>query len=400
LRIMIDPKTVLSHHRSKFPHTGSLRLFSCPGRINLIGEHVDYNGGHVLPAAIDRRIYLCISPNEVNRFRLSSQDFDEYTEIPIDGINTHPHESENWWLYPFGAIVLLSRKWTRGYDMTFLSDIPIGAGMSSSAAIIVVTLFAFTQLENIAMTSDEMALLAQRVEREIVGVRCGIMDQFVIIHGKKNHAIILDTRDLRYHYVKHDAETSRFVLINSGISHRLKDSEYNIRRKECESALSILQNNGAPITYLCDLDSEQFHRLKNHLSPIEKKRVHHVINENQRTLNFRKELERNNLRGAGKMLYASHKSLKELYEVSIPEIDEMVGWTKSLKGVYGSRMMGGGFGGCTINMVRTTSVTHFKEKMTEKFNKRFSRTPAIYECTIENGVDELLTEKLSNIRSN
>ncbi len=397
---MIDPETVLSHHRAQFSPTGSLRLFSCPGRINLIGEHVDYNGGHVLPAAIDRRMYLCISPNEVSKFRLSSQDFDEYTEIPIDGINTYTRESENWWLYPFGAIVILNRKWTKGYDMTFMSDIPIGAGMSSSAAIIVVTLFTLTQSENIAMSSDEMALLAQRVEREIIGVRCGIMDQFAIIHGKKNHAIILDTRDLRYHYVKHDAEISRFVLINSGISHRLKDSEYNIRRKECESALSILQNSGVNIKYLCDLDSEQFQRFKNHLPSIEKKRAHHVIDENQRTLNFRKELESNNLRGAGTILYASHKSLKELYEVSIPEIDEMVEWTKSLKGVYGSRMMGGGFGGCTINMVGTDSVTQFKESMSELFYKRFSRTPAIYECTIENGVDELPTEKLSTFRRN
>lgn len=400
MRTMIDPKAVLSHHRAQFSQTGTLRVFSCPGRINLIGEHVDYNGGHVLPAAIDRRIYLCISPNELNKFRLNSQDFNEYTEIPIDGINTYPHESEQWWVYPLGAILLLSRKWIKGYDMTFMSDIPIGAGMSSSAAIIVVTLYAFTRSENIAMTSDEMALLAQRVEREIVGVRCGIMDQFTIIHGKKNHAILLDTRDLRYHYVKHDAETTRFVLINSGISHRLKDSEYNIRRKECESALSIIQNNGANITYLCDLDSEQFQRLKKYLPLTERKRAHHVINENQRTLNFRKELERNNLSGAGNILYASHKSLKELYEVSIPEIDEMVKWTKSMKGVYGSRMMGGGFGGCTINMVQTNSITDFKEKMTEKFNKRFSRIPAIYECTIENGVDELLTEKLSNTRRN
>lgn len=386
---MEDVNNIISYHNNKYPETGQIRIFSCPGRINIIGEHIDYNGGHVLPAAINRRIYFCISSNNEKRFRFISSNFQDYYEISINEINNHITGKGKWWLYPLGSLKLLNRDWENGFDMSFYSTIPIGAGMSSSAAITVVTLFGLTVKNNIEMHPSNLAQLAQRVEREIVGVKCGIMDQFIAMHGKKNNAIILDTRDLSFQYVQFNSNSTRFILINSGISHSLKDSEYNIRRMECENALSIIKNAGIDIKYLCDLDYKNFQELKDHLPQNEKNRTYHAITENQRTVEFYEKIKLSDLQSAGEILYESHRSLRDHYEVSIPEIDEMVDWTTDIDGVYGARIMGGGFGGCTINMVALDAAKEFKEIMVERFKKKFSKKPEIYECTIEDGVKEI-----------
>jgi galactokinase len=387
---MEDLKNIISYHKNKYPETGEIRVFSCPGRINIIGEHIDYNGGHVLPAAINRRIHFCISPNREGRFRFISSNFQDYYETPINEIDNHSNKQGKWWLYPLGSLKLLNRDWEGGYDMSFYSTIPIGAGMSSSAAITVVTLFGLNQITNAEMESSYLALLAQRVEREIIGVECGIMDQFIAIHGKKNKAIILDTRDLSYQYVEFGSNSTRFILVNSGIKHSLKESEYNVRRRECENALSIIKNAGINIKYLCELDNENFQELKKRLSQNEKNRTYHVITENQRTVEFYEKIKLTDLKSAGAILYESHWSLKDFYEVSIPEMDEMVEWTTDIDGVYGARMMGGGFGGCIISMVSLDAVEEFKDSMTERFIRRFGKKPEIYECTIEDGVKEII----------
>lgn len=385
---MEDLDNIVSYHKKKYPETGKIRIFSCPGRINIIGEHIDYNGGHVLPAAINRRIYCCISSNSEKRFRFLSGNFKDYYEIPINEINTHLKEGR-WWLYPLGSLRLLRRVWENGYDMSFYSTIPIGAGMSSSAAITVVTLFGLTVKNSIQMHPLNLAQLAQRVEREVIGVKCGIMDQFIAIHGKKNNAIILDTRDLSFQYVKFNSNSTRLILLNSGISHSLRDSEYNIRRTECENALSIIRNAGIDIKYLCDLNEKNFQELQDHLPLNEKKRTYHAITENRRTVEFYEKIKLSDLKSAGEILYESHRSLRDYYEVSIPEIDEMVDWTTDIDGVYGARMMGGGFGGCTINMVAPDAAQEFREIMAERFKRKFGEEPEMYECTIEDGVKEI-----------
>ena len=387
---MENLNNIVSYHKKKYPETGKIRIFSCPGRINIIGEHIDYNGGHVLPAAINKRIYCCISANSKKRFRFLSSNFNDYYEIPIDEIDTHLNKGR-WWLYPLGALRLLNESWENGYDMSFHSTIPIGAGMSSSAAITVVTLFGLTVKNSIEMHPLSLAQLAQRVEREIVGVKCGIMDQFIAIHGKKNNAIILDTRDLSFEYVTFNENSTRLILINSGISHSLKDSEYNIRRTECENALSIIKNAGIDIRYLCELEDKNFQELQEHLPPNERKRTHHAITENRRTVTFYEKIQISDLQSAGEMLYESHQSLRNYYEVSIPEIDAMVDWTADIDGVYGARMMGGGFGGCTINMVAPDAAQEFREIMAERFKRKFGEEPEMYECTIEDGVKEVFS---------
>lgn len=386
---MLSWEKLIPAHRNFHPDSQDIRVFVCPGRINLIGEHIDYNGGRVLPAAIDREIHLCVSPNKRDSFRFASLDFNGIGEIPLGDLRTIGVPHDEWWLYPYGAIRLMDEKWDAGFDFSYYSTIPVGAGVSSSAAITTVTLFALHTFQNHRINTLDLARLGQRVEREIVGVSCGIMDQFAVIHGRKNQAMLLDTRDLTCQYVGIDSSIAHFVLINSGIRHSLKESGYNNRRKECESALAIIKSYGENINALCDLSLARLKDIAGNLPFVEARRAFHAVSENERTLAFYRALKEYDFIKAGELLYESHNSLRDHFEVSTPEIDRIVEWTGGIDGVYGARMMGGGFGGCIIAMVAVYAVEGFIETMTRKFEGAFGRKPEVYPCTIEDGVREI-----------
>lgn len=380
--------TVIAHHREYFPRSTDCALFASPGRINIIGEHIDYNGGNVLPAAIDKHIYICISRNNDGIIRFVSANHKETGEVAINNLHspqTKAHAAHAWWVYPYGACVLSNIEFDCGLDFSFYSTLPVGAGMSSSASITVGTLYALYSLNNITIKSKDIALQAQKVEWDFAGVKCGIMDQMAIINGKKDNAIMLNTQTMEFSYIPVDTSTVRFILVNSGVKHSLRESGYNDRRQECERALLLLKEAGFAINELCDCSVDDLIQIQNILPQTEYKRTSHVITENNRVLQFAREIQQYNLTKAGELLYKSHQSLSVYYEVSIPLIDEMVEWASDIDGVYGSRLMGGGFGGCTISMVALYAVEHFTRTIAQKFKKRENRIPQIYECSIEDG---------------
>ncbi|MGQ9843167.1 MAG: galactokinase [Spirochaetota bacterium] len=384
--------TVLAFHREHFPQSTDYALFSSPGRINIIGEHIDYNGGTVLPAAIDKHIYICVSRNDDGIIRFVSANNKEIGEVSLNNLyttQTQAHAWHTWWVYPLGACILSHIEFTSGFDISFYSTLPVGAGMSSSAAITVGTLYALYTLHNQKIKTKDLALIAQRVEWEYAGVQCGIMDQMAIINGKKDTAIMLNTQNLDFVNIPIDTSAVRFILVNSGVKHSLKDSAYNDRRQECERSLLILQKVGFHINYLCDCSIDDLPSIQQHLPETAFKRAYHVISENHRVHQFAHAIQQYNLTKAGELLYKSHESLRVHYEVSIPLIDEMVEWASDIDGVYGSRLMGGGFGGCTISMVALYAIEHFIQTITQKFLKKINKTPEIYECSIEDGTHRI-----------
>lgn len=382
-------KRLILAHESSFPDTGPARIFFCPGRINLIGEHVDYNGGHVLPAAIDRAVYLCVSKNAHKRFRFNDAGFDATGELPLSlfGVGA---EVSRVWLYPAGALALMRDDWDEGLDLSYLSSIPPGAGVSSSAAITTVTLYGALSMLGMPVDTVELARMGQRVERDYAGVACGIMDQFAVIHGRKNSAMLLDTRDLSFEYLQIDSSRIHFVLVNSGVKHSLRESGYNDRRKECESALARLRGMGVGIDHLCELLPADFERMGSGLPVVERKRARHAVTENARALEFHRLMGTGDYAGAGNLLYASHASLRDDFEVSIDELDRLVEWAAPVRGVFGSRMMGGGFGGCSITMVEAGAAGEFAREIGAKFQDAYGGLPQIFECTIGDGVGELV----------
>ncbi len=384
--------SLLSKHRESFGDSAESRLFTCPGRINLIGEHIDYNGGFVLPAAIDKTINLVISPNDRGSFRFQSTAFPEIIEISASDIMEDSFTCDDWWVYPAGVLKFMTNNiWNKSYcyDMSFESTVPVGGGLSSSAALSEVVIFALSQLLDIKMSKVEMVLLGQKVERELAGVSCGTMDQFAVVHGKKDHAVLLDTRNFKYEYVPVKSEKAHFILVNSMVKHSLKDSGYNERRESCENALRKFKEAGVSAEYLCEVSMDDYNRFKNLLTANEAKRAEHAISENLRTLEFNKKMKSEDYIGAGHLLFESHNSLRDNFEVSIPELDKMVEWARNIPGVFGSRLMGGGFGGCTISMVSVDNVENFKKVMAENFRKEFGKETVVVECVIDDGVREI-----------
>ena len=383
---------VITFHREHFPHSTDYALFASPGRINIIGEHIDYNGGTVLPAAIDKHIYICVSRNNDGIIRFVSANHKEIGEVSLKNLytpQTQSHAANTWWVYPYGACVVSTIEFDYGLDFSFYSTLPVGAGMSSSASITVGTLYALYSLYNKKIKNADLALQAQKVEWDFAGVHCGIMDQMAIINGKKDQAIMLNTQSMDFSYIPVDTSAVRFVLVNSGIKHSLRESGYNDRRRECEQALAMLKQAGFAIQHLCDCSLDDLIQIQNILPQTEYKRAYHVISENHRVHQFAREIQQYNLSKAGELLYKSHQSLSVNYEVSIPLIDEMVEWASDIDGVYGSRLMGGGFGGCTISMVALYAVEHFTVTIAQKFKKKENRTPEIYECSIEDGTHRI-----------
>ncbi|WP_310549694.1 galactokinase [Paenibacillus glufosinatiresistens] len=376
---------------AKHGDTGAeTRVFYAPGRVNLIGEHLDYNGGYVLPAALEFGTTLLARPREDDRVRFVSTHFEYEADIRIPDIGLA--KTGEWVDYPVGVLVELAKTGiapTRGYDLLFHGDIPNGAGLSSSASIEVVTAFAFLTLEGGDTDTVEIARLSQRAENGYVGVNSGIMDQFAVAVGRRSHAILLMCDTLDYELVPFEAGNYKLIIGNTNKRRGLVDSKYNERRSQCDEALAALRTRVSELACLAGLTPQELEAHKDALrDETVLRRAQHVVTENRRVLDSVEALRRGDLRTFGTFMNASHESLRDLYEVSCPELDVMVEEAQRIPGTLGSRMTGAGFGGCTVSLVHEDEVERFIAEVGAAYKERTGLTGDFYVCGIGDGVRE------------
>ena len=364
-------------------------LVRAPGRVNLIGEHTDYNDGFVLPVAINRDIMVASRPRDDSLARIYSLDFDAMVEFPMDDI---AYDSENKWSnYPRGVARFLQEAGykLRGLEGIITGNVPQAAGLSSSAAMEVAVAMAFEKASGLEIDPVEMALICQKAENQFVGVNCGIMDQFVSRMGKKDHALLLDCRELEFELVPLHLEGIKIVVCNTGVKRGLVDSEYNKRRSECERGVGRLEEFLPGIKALRDVDIDDFQKYRYHLKEITEKRCGYVIEENVRVLESVQSLEDNDLVRFGELMNESHIGLRDQYEVSCPELDAMVEIAWNTDGVLGSRMTGAGFGGCTVTLALEDAVEELIEKVNKEYPDRTGLQPEVYVCSAEDGAGDV-----------
>jgi len=360
-------------------------VVSAPGRVNLIGEHTDYNEGFVLPVAIDRRIVIAAGERSDSLIVLHSIDFNESVTIPLNSLAFR--QNQFWSNYPQGVAHFLRQEGFQlgGMNACIKGDIPQASGLSSSAAFEIASAYVFKTLNHLAIDDLSIIKLCQKAENEFVGVACGIMDQFISCFGKKDNALFLDCRTLDYKMVPFPRGT-KLVVCDTGVKRELAKSEYNRRRAECNEGVTVLSSVLPIIKALRDISPDDFDRYRSMLAPIVQKRCRHVISENQRVLETVKALQGNDINRFGQLMYESHRSLKEDYEVSCFELDTIVEIAQQTNGVFGARMTGAGFGGCAICLVRDEKVSELIAHINEEYPKRTGLQPKIYECLIEDGV--------------
>ncbi len=353
-------------------------IVRAPGRVNLIGEHTDYNEGFVMPIAIDRYTNMLVSRRDDMWVRLNDLKYREEDEFELDFIE-HAKRCK-WSNYQRGtAKVLLDEGYKFfGIDALIYSNVPEGAGLSSSASVEIATLLSFKELYGLDIEPLEAVRLARRAENEFLGVECGIMDQFASLLSKDGYALFIDCRTLEYRYVRALIQGYAFLICNSMVKRELATSAYNERRSECRKAFKILQNHLPEIEALRDVKIEDLKRYASSLPPILRKRAEHVVYENERVKIAVDELQRRNLRGFGELMNQSHISLKELYEVSSPELDLLVDTGMSIKGVLGARLTGAGFGGCVLLLVEERGIDLLKDKITGVYENETGLTPQFY----------------------
>ncbi len=359
-----------------------------PGRVNLIGEHTDYNNGFVLPAAIDKAIYMAISPRKDNELHIFSYDLGQDYRGSIDELK---NSSLHWPDYILGVIQQLQNSGHRpgGFNCVFGGDIPLGAGLSSSAALECATVFALNTLFGWRLETNSMVKLEQRAENEFVGVQCGIMDQFASMFGRKGHVIRLDCRSLDYEYVPFNMEGIKIVLLDTNVKHSLASSEYNTRRKQCEQGVKTLQEHYEGIESLRDVTIEMLDKWLAASDPLIYRRCKYVVEENTRLLDACLDLEKGELRAFGRKMFGSHEGLSNQYEVSCPELDFLVEHVKEVPSVLGARMMGGGFGGCTINLVEEEAIEGLVERIGDAYSRAMNKELKAYVAQIEQGTSML-----------
>jgi galactokinase len=368
-----------------------------PGRVNLIGEHTDYNEGFVFPAAIDRWVVFASRRRTDNQAVIRSIAHDKVTRFTVDEI---PKPKGNWQNYPKGVVHEFQklRHTLCGFDAVLVGNVPIGAGLSSSAAVEMAVGKSLLELNGIEMAGPDLALLGQRAENQFVGVNCGIMDQFVSANAQAGHALFLDCRDLSYEQVPLPSREGpgvgsgvRIVICNSRVTRGLTDSAYNNRRSACENgALQLAKASGQNIRALRDVSLDTLETYGVGLSEIVLKRCRHVITEIERTRKAVVLLKASDLEGFGKLMAASHASLRDDYEVSGKELDLLVEIAAEVPGVLGARMTGAGFGGCTVNLVRDYAVDALVKAVEERYPKETDLTPEIYVCSAVNGAERLM----------
>ena len=358
-------------------------LVRSPGRVNLIGEHTDYNMGYVLPAAIEKAIYFAIAPGKGRDCRIVSLDLDGEHRFSLEGIRRDPR---GWPNYLMGVADQFTRERfpLGGFNCVFGGDIPIGAGLSSSAAIEAGLAFALNRIFDCRLDGLALARLAQKAENEFVGVKCGIMDQYINLFGQPANALLVDCRTLRHECYPVPEEIS-IVLFDTGVSHSLASSEYNRRREECALGVESLRRKFPEVTHLRDVSPEMLEECRDGMDATVFRRCGFVVAENARVLQACEALEANDAAAFGSLLYGSHGGLRDDYEVSCPELDVLVEAVRGLPGVYGARMMGGGFGGCTINLTGREEAASIGKTVREAYRKRFNAEPKMYATTIGTG---------------
>lgn len=355
-----------------------------PGRINLIGEHTDYNLGFVLPAAIDKAIYIAIQQRQDNEIHLIAGDLGETFHTTLETIL---YTEQQWANYILGVVeqIRLAGHPISGFNAVIAGDIPLGAGLSSSAAVECATAFALHTLFDLRLTKLNMVQLSQKAENEFVGVRCGIMDQFASMFGKKEQVIRLDCRSLEYKYIPFQTDDIQIVLFDTGVKHSLAFTEYNLRRQECEAGVQIIQKKYPSVQSLRDATIEMVNHCLLDADRIIYRRCKYVVEEIQRLQEACLDLTRNDMSSFGKKMFATHDGLSRLYEVSCPEADELVSMVSNSNAVFGARMMGGGFGGCTINVVKKSQVDSLINMVNQKYSVIFNKFPTPYIIAIDNG---------------
>jgi len=355
-----------------------------PGRINLIGEHTDYNGGLVLPAAIDKYMYFAFVPNGTRTIDAHALDKEQPEKIELDNIT----ESKNEWAnFLIGILIEFEKRGVelQGFDCAFTSEVPIGAGMSSSSALECAFLVGLNQLFDIKYDNWELIKISQSSNHNFLGIKGGIMDQFASLFGQKDKLMLLDCNSLDFDYVTFPSSPYSWLLINTCVKHNHLSSGYNDRVKECAQALKDIREVFPETEHLCDIPSVDQLNKVNFSAPIEEMRARYAIEENSRVRDFLNAVEVDKVDMCGDLLYASHAGLSKQYEVSCAELDFLVDCLRDDNSVLGSRMMGGGFGGCTINLVRTEAITEIKDKVAPAYDDAFGIAPQFYEVAISAG---------------
>ncbi len=383
---------VLKKFEELFGDTTDVNVYFAPGRVNMIGEHTDYNGGHVFPCALTIGTYAAARKRTDDRLRFYSMNFEKLGVIESSITDLKPEKEAHWTNYPKGIMWAFEKRGFKmpcGLDIVLNGNIPNGSGLSSSASLEVLTGYLLRDLFGFDVTNVDLALIGQYSENNFNGMNCGIMDQFASAMGKKDNAIFLDTADLSFEYAPLVLEGAKIIVTNSKVKHSLVDSEYNVRRSECEKALEELQSV-IGINTLGDLSEEQFEQYKAAIKDdVRVRRAKHAVYENQRTVRAVEALKKNDLTLFGRLMNESHVSLRDDYQVSCDEIDVLVEEAWKVPGVIGSRITGGGFGGCTVSIVKEEAVEAFREKVGAAYRERVGKEADFYVVEIGDGPSKL-----------
>lgn len=364
-------------------------VYTSPGRINLIGEHTDYNGSFVFPGAVDKAMIAAIRLNGTDKVRAYAADLDEHSEFALEEADL---PKEGWAKYIFGVCREIIKRGGRivGFDTAFAGDVPLGAGMSSSAALESTFGFGLNDMLNLGIDKFELAKIGQATEHNYVGVKCGIMDQFASLFGKAGHLIRLDTKSMEYDYFPFDPVPHgyKLVLINTMVAHELASSAYNKRRESCENVAATITKKHPEVEFLRDASMDMLNEVKDEVSEEDYMRAQYVIEETQRVLDVSDALEKDDYETVGQKMYETHHGMSKLYEVSCEELDFLNDVAKENK-VTGSRVMGGGFGGCTINLVKVDLYDSFIANAISEYKAKYNIEPEVYDVVISDGARKL-----------
>jgi len=382
----MSAETIVEKFAEKFGNTP--RLFFSPGRINLIGEHIDYNDGYVMPAATDKGLWFAVAPNATDTVNFYSVDLDESYSTPLSVIAPVP----GWQNYLLGIIDQVQKRelTIHGFDVAFGGNLPIGAGMSSSAAIEGGLLFALNEIFELHLQRTTMATIAQKAEHTFPGVKVGIMDMFASLMGKQDNVILLDCVTLDYQYLPLKLDEYSLVLINTKVHHSLASGEYNVRRQQCQEGFAILQEKLPHVKSFRDLKPEDVKQHKDALTEVVYNRCLFVTQEIERTQKAAEYLKANKIDEFGDLMFETHQGLSELYEVSCPELDFLVNQAKDHPSIAGSRVMGGGFGGCTINLIHEKDWAAVVKEITDAYKQEFDIEPEVYDVIPSDGTYEVI----------
>jgi galactokinase len=383
---MHDPVALRSSHQARF-HTEP-RIFAAPGRVNLIGEHTDYAEGFVMPAAIDFATLAGISPRSDGRIEIYSENFNEMADFDSSALPAH--RARHWSDYPIGVTAILAGEGhpVPGFNLTLLGDVPLGAGLSSSASVEVATALAVLTLIGAGYPGPALARICQRAENEFVGANSGIMDQFISVNGAEGHALLLDCRDLSFRQVPIPKNVA-LVIANTMVKHAVAGGEYGSRRAEVEAACAVIARHRPEVRFLRDATLQDLERWGGEMPPDALKRARHVITENQRTVAAAEALERGDLGRMGRLMAEAHWSYSRDFEASCMEADAMVELAQGLPGLIGARLTGGGFGGCTINLVEQGHAAEFARTLAGRYAERTGIRPDLHICRASGGAREV-----------